>query len=136
MSGLSAEDKAALEGAYCRHSEQGKRQVGHYGCQNVAALMAAAVEQIVAERVAAAEQRGREDNEDHNLCYVHGSRALAAYVAEHVTRALNEATDAIRERAADWEAEFRATDNDADYGRWDGWANALDLVRNLAAKPT
>lgn len=40
-----------------------------------------AVAHIVAERVAAAEQRGREDNADHGMCYVHGSKALEARLA-------------------------------------------------------
>ena len=34
------------------------------------------------ELLAAAEQRGREDNWGHQMCYVHGSKALAALVAE------------------------------------------------------
>jgi hypothetical protein len=34
-----------------------------------------------AQRVAVAEQRGREYNADHDMCYVHGSEALAALVA-------------------------------------------------------
>lgn len=33
-------------------------------------------------READAEQRGMEDSSDHNMCYVHGSRALEARLAE------------------------------------------------------
>jgi hypothetical protein len=32
--------------------------------------------------IAAAEQRGREDNADHSMCYVHGSTALEARLAQ------------------------------------------------------
>lgn len=34
------------------------------------------------ERLAAAEQRGREDNANHSMCYVYGSQALQARLAE------------------------------------------------------
>jgi hypothetical protein len=33
-------------------------------------------------QIAAAEQRGREDNDQHEMCYVHGSHALAARDAQ------------------------------------------------------
>ena len=36
----------------------------------------------LATQIAAAEQRGREDNADHGQCYVFGSKALAAVRAE------------------------------------------------------
>jgi hypothetical protein len=37
---------------------------------------------VVAQMLAEAEQRGREDNADHGMCYVHGSKALDARLAE------------------------------------------------------
>ena len=51
----------------------------------------------LAARIAAAEQRGREDNADHAMCYVHGSEALAA-------RERQAGAAALREAAADVEA--------------------------------
>ena len=38
-----------------------------------------ALHEALAHIVADAEQRGREDNADHGMCYVHGSEALAAH---------------------------------------------------------
>jgi hypothetical protein len=44
--------------------------------------IAAGIAPTVAVMLAEAEQRGREDNADHGMCYVHGSRALEARLAE------------------------------------------------------
>ena len=68
---------------------------GRCGCYD----LPSALRRIVAAHIAAAEQRGREDNEDHGLCYVHGSKALDAYVAEHVARFKAEAVAAIEAQA-------------------------------------
>lgn len=43
-----------------------------------------------------AEQRGREDNAEHAMCYVHGSGALEARLAEEREAALREAADDIQ----------------------------------------
>lgn len=59
-------------------------------CWDVAAALAPAVAQMLAE----AEQRGREDNADHGMCYVHGSKALDARLAEARAEALRGAADA------------------------------------------
>ena len=47
----------------------------------------------IAALIAEAEQRGREDNADHGLCYVSGSRALAELVASERASALREAAE-------------------------------------------
>lgn len=44
--------------------------------------------------IADAEQRGREDNAQHDLCYPHGSKALAGLLDEVRAEALREAADA------------------------------------------
>ena len=48
-----------------------------------------------ARLIAAAEQRGREDNADHGMCYVSGSRALESLIAAAEARALREAAIAL-----------------------------------------
>ncbi|MCF6376923.1 hypothetical protein L2K70_04845 [Nocardioides KLBMP 9356] len=66
-----------------------------------------AVERIVAARESAAatraraegEQAGREDNADHDMCYVHGSEALAARDAEMRAEG---AAEALRQAADEW----------------------------------
>jgi hypothetical protein len=51
-----------------------------------------------AQRDAAAEQRGREDNADHHgMCYVHGSESLAARLADAKAEALREAADEVQD---------------------------------------
>ena len=44
--------------------------------------LARKIAKALAAQIAAAEQRGREDNADHGQCYVFGSKALAAVRAE------------------------------------------------------
>lgn len=57
------------------------------------------------------------------------------WLAEHVRRAraeaLREAERVLAAKAMEWEDEYNATQSDADYGRWDGWANARRFVRHL-----
>jgi len=64
-----------------------RRATGHtssacedYPCVTCTAVERA-VERIICAREVAAEQRGREDNADHGMCYVSGSRALDALKA-------------------------------------------------------
>lgn len=52
--------------------------------------------------IAEAEQRGREDNADHGMCYVHGSAALAALIAAEVAR---ERTAVAEEIARAWDSD-------------------------------
>ena len=70
-----------------------------------------------ATQIAAAEQRGREDNADHGQCYVFGSKALAAREAA-VREDLRERIEALADR---WE---RSDDR--------GWiSNQADELRDL-----
>ena len=111
MSGLCAEDKALL-----------RVKVGVSEALGADPVLAA-VEQIVAREVAAAEQRGREDNEDHGLCYVHGSKALEAYVAEHVARFKAEAVDELTVEAM--------RHSGVAYSLCDAYQRAARIVANL-----
>ena len=52
---------------------------------------------IVAAREAAAEQRGREDNALHDMCYVSGSKALEAREAAARREALLEAAEIVED---------------------------------------
>ena len=67
------------------------------------AHVAAEVTNALTTEIAAAEQRGREDNADHSMCYVHGSKALEARLREEREagrfEALNGWVGEFRERA-------------------------------------
>ena len=55
-----------------------------------------------ARMVAEAEQRGREDNADHGMCYVSGSKALAARDAEAEQRGAARVAAAVEALATEW----------------------------------
>lgn len=67
------------------------------------------VEAIVAERVAKAEQRGREDNADHAQCYVHGSKAYEALIEQAKQRGRDEV---VRDVALVADAALRGVNHD------------------------
>lgn len=80
------------------------------------------------EAAAAAEQRGREDNADHAMCYVHGSRALEAKLREAADQREREVVALVREatkprKAPDVENHGFVSDFAA------GWHMALGSVR-------
>lgn len=100
-----------------------RRNAGHwlddYRSRALAeALVAAGFGDVAAARreVAEAEQRGREDNADHSMCYIHGSAALDALIAEAESQALYDARDALYRG----EGPDAYADADIQYGEWLG----------------
>lgn len=94
-----------------------------------AELLALRLPAYIAAREAAAEQRGREDNALHDMCYVSGSKALEAREAaarreallEAADRWVDERTDLLKSREA-WRERAEAAES-ARTG--DGWPEAL-----------
>lgn len=77
----------------------------------------------VAALIIEAEQRGREDNADHGMCYVHGSRALDALMTEHAAKVAGEAV-VVAEHCESVVASL------SDHGGpWqDGWRSAHGVI--------
>lgn len=63
----------------------------------------------LAEVVREAEQRGREDNADHGMCYVHGSKALEALIEQAKQRGRDEV---VRDVALVADAALRGVNHD------------------------
>lgn len=78
----------------------------------------------LAAHVAAAEQRGREDNADHGMCYAHGSLALTAHDAAVRAEALRETAELLDSRRSTKGIASRALDA--------GMAMAVATLRDLA----
>lgn len=77
----------------------------------VADHLAAHLAPVVADLIAAAEQRGREDNAEHSLCYVHGSPAYEALYAQ----AKREGAEEVRARVEAVISQWPTGDNGQDY---------------------
>ena len=95
----------------------------------------------LAAQIAAAEQRGREDNADHGQCYVFGSKALAAReaavredererIADLDTRCAR-AEEQLREGQAAHERNGFDTDAVRLSGKREGVALARDYLREI-----
>lgn len=90
---LTEAERTELENSlrwhFAAHAESPEGGYASLGVDN--ALLRVA--RIVAAREAAAEQRGREDNALHDMCYVSGSKALEAREAAARREALLEAAE-------------------------------------------